>query len=233
MKNKYIAALLLSCAPAWATISIPHTAVQTSCSSAHSITVSSTTAGHAAVIFSNQASNVTISTATGCSAPGWVSLSAQVAGGDANTGFGDAMYCPSMNGGVTTITMTFSGTTLTGGLCGYWDISSTGTLTFGAATKNYNSVNCTSCAGATPNFNGGTNSVVVAESGCAQTCSGVTTYTSDNAFPNGNGMGHLLNTASTSPPTWTQSPTGTMECMAITFYDAGSSNPAGQFPRIE
>lgn len=178
------------------------------------ITVTSTGAGHSAVIGIMASVSTTISSATGCSTA-WT-VQANTAAGNSTTGFTSMAYCLSLTGGSTTIVLTNSNNSWNGpGI--FWETSSTTTASFDVSNSNLQSCT-TSCTGTALTL-AGANDAIFTIASCGGTCSAVTTYTADLSFPSGDGVAHLLNTVSGSAPTWTQTSSTALTSAAIALKD--------------
>lgn len=228
---------LLFCTAATASITLVQAKANTACSGTTcAVTVTATGAGHTVIVGVAVSTNVTISSVTcaptactGGNAYTLCGTSCQT--GNATTGFTDMAYTLNSASGDTTITMNLSGSPSGPGMA--WEISATGALTFDVANKILDTTNCTSCAGVALTLTG-TNDFIATLSSCGNTCSAISTYSADPAtpWPGGDGMAHLLNTASGTAPNWTQSPTSNLASAAIAIKEASSGPPAGQFPRV-
>lgn len=205
------------------TWTIPHDTVNTGCTlptSSCSITIPSTTAGNAGILFMLASSNITISSITGATF-----TACRTVGGNINTcaafqsgsGANDASYILSLPGGVTSLTVNLSGTESAFLSIEFVEIHrSTGTATLDASGAVTNTT-CTLCSGVALTLSG-TNEI------------NVQTFAIDHNFGSpiinapftagsaaGTSMGYVLNALNGMTPQWNQTPTGVSNGCALVF----------------
>jgi hypothetical protein len=220
---------LLWCSPAWATFTMNQVKTNNSCgASTCAVTVTSTTAGHALIEAIMAGSSSTITASTGCT--GSWTFPAATQTGNATSGYIAMGYCTNASS-VTSVSMTItSGGTVVGVV---WEVSSGNTITFDTDNANLVTTNCTSCTGTALTL-GGSNDFIGTVASCGGACSAITTYSADPAtpWPDGDGVAHLLNTASGTAPTWTQSPTSNLASASIAVKDASGSTAHTAMPVV-
>jgi hypothetical protein len=226
--------------PAWATWTLTQVKDAICTASPCAVTVISTGAGHLLVAGGLAAgTSVTISSVTAGACTGsWThATGANISqSGDGST---DQYYCLNSASGVTSISVTFSGTCSGGSHCDavIWEASSnvgniavdTGATPIG--TKN--DATCTACAGVALSLSSN-NKFITVLAACEGSCSALTGtgFTNDVSNPDSDGVGHGLNIATsgtvTSPTTWTQT-SGTQVSSAVAFQESSGGGAAAGF----
>ena len=221
--------MLLISTRLWATWSLTQVKGNGSCAgnnSTCSVTVTSTGSGHVLFVGVIVPRTATITSASGGGT--YTLCGTTCRNGNTTTGFTDGAYVLSSTSGVTSISATVS-TTFGGGSTWVTFVlelsTDSGPALFDTSNNNLVTTNCTSCTGTALTL-GGTNDAIVTWASCGGTCSGITTYTNDLANPSGDGVAHLLNTASGTAPNWSQSPSSNLTSAAIAFKE--TSAPASQ-----
>lgn len=231
--RKLIPILLLLCAiPAHATFTFTQAKTNNACggTSTCAITVTSTGAGHSAVLGLMASISTTISSATGCSTS-WTTQ-ANTATGNSTAGFTSMAYCLSLSGSSTTITLTSSNSTYVG-VGTFLEMSSGNSISFDVSGSNLQSCT-TSCAGTALTLTG-SNDLIVTIASCGGTCSAINlSYVAEPAtpWPQGDGYAYLANTASGTAPTWTQTSSTFLTSAAIALKDASGGGSPTAIPAI-
>lgn len=215
--------LLICAMPAHATVTKVQ-AISATCATnpCTSVTIASTGSGNLLVAVlggSNSAATITaISCTPSCGT--WTHCASCISH-DATAGTIDAEYILSSSSGGLLLSMTSSNTP---DAMWFYEFSSTATpfLLDTQGTRDQTTA-VTSAAGVTLTLTG-SNDVIIQSGVCAANISSITTYTL-NGNPNGNGSAYLLNTASGTAPTWTQT-SGRDAFNAIAFKESGGGAAA-------
>lgn len=197
------------------------------------VTVTSTGSGNLLVagVMNFGAQTVSSVTAGACSGA-WTTPSPSAA---FSSGIGsvDMKYCLSSVAAQTSITITGGSAFGTNGVGVIWEFSSNvGSIArdSGATPSGTKSdTTCTACAGVTLTLSGNNNATALLAA-CGGTCSALTGTgcTNDLANPNGNAIGHCINTTGnlTAPTTWTMT-SETLGASAAAFQETAAGASSG------
>lgn len=232
--KRLILAIALLCSPCWATWSVVQVKDSTSCSgtSACAVTVTSTTAHNALFAAIINGTNITISSvAAGACNVAWVHGSGTNLFVSAD-GAVDMYYCTDAVGGLTSVSITPSGT---------WNLpialiaeasSTLGNIAINSgATPSGSTNDSTSCSTTCPGTSltlSTNNSVIFSIASCGSSCNGVTGTNCVNqlANPSGDGVETIVNNAATSNPCgYKQSSSSTMVNAAIALQETSGGGP--------